>query len=111
MHHSKLCNLEIDTPADRFEASVRFWSQALGRSAGEAEAPDGRYVPLGGRDGAVTMEVQKVEETPGVHLDIETDDVEAEVARLEHLGAKRVRQRAEPAAVCRHCHDRPDQGA
>jgi hypothetical protein len=25
-----------------------------------------------------------------VHLDIETDDIEAEVARLEALGAKRV---------------------
>jgi hypothetical protein len=91
MHYSKLCNLEIDTPADRFEASGSFWSQARGRPAGDAEAPDGRYVPLRGRDGAITMEVQKVEGTAGVHMDIETDDVEAEVARLEKLGAKRVR--------------------
>lgn len=92
MHYSRLCNLEIDTPADRFDASVRFWSQALGRPAGEPEAPDGRYVPLKGRGGGLTMEVQKVDHAPGVHLDIETDDVEAEVARLEKLGAKRVRQ-------------------
>jgi hypothetical protein len=29
---------------------------------------------------------------PRVHLDIHTDDVDAEVARLEGLGAKRVQQ-------------------
>ena len=91
MHHSKLCNLEIDTPADRFEAGVTFWSQALGLPAGKPEAPDGRYVPLRGRPGGLTLEVQCVTEQSGVHMDIETDDVDAEVARLEKLGAKRVR--------------------
>ena len=30
------------------------------------------------------------DEVPRIHLDIETDDVEAEVARLEALGATRV---------------------
>ena len=38
------------------------------------------------------VEVQQVEHPSRVHLDIETDDVEAEVRRLEGLGAKRVRQ-------------------
>jgi predicted enzyme related to lactoylglutathione lyase len=92
MHHSKLCNLEIDTPADRFDAAVSFWSQALGLAAGPPEAPDGRYVPLRGRAGRLTLEVQRVNEPSGVHMDIETDDVDAEVARLEGLGARRVRQ-------------------
>ncbi len=36
------------------------------------------------------MEVQNVAHESRVHLDIESDDVEAEVARLEALGAKRV---------------------
>ena len=36
------------------------------------------------------IEVQKVEHDSRVHLDIETDDIEAEVRRLEALGAKRV---------------------
>jgi hypothetical protein len=36
--------------------------------------------------------VQKVEHPSRVHLDIETDDIEAEVKRLEKLGAKRVQQ-------------------
>lgn len=34
--------------------------------------------------------VQKVTHESRVHLDVETDDIEAEVARLEKLGAKRV---------------------
>ena len=35
------------------------------------------------------VEVQKVEHASRVHLDIESDDIPAEVARLERLGAKR----------------------
>jgi predicted thioesterase len=42
----------------------------------------------GSRD--LYMEVQKVEHDSRVHLDIEADDIEAEVARLERLGARRV---------------------
>jgi hypothetical protein len=34
--------------------------------------------------------LQKVEHDPRVHLDIETDDLDAEVARLEALGAQRL---------------------
>jgi hypothetical protein len=33
--------------------------------------------------------VQRVEHAARVHLDIQTDDLDAEVARLEKLGAKR----------------------
>jgi predicted enzyme related to lactoylglutathione lyase len=91
MHHSRLCNLEIDCRADTHAAGVTFWSQALGMPAGKPEAPDGRYVALRGRAGGLTIEVQRVDEPSGVHMDIETDDVGAEVARLEALGAKRVR--------------------
>jgi hypothetical protein len=34
--------------------------------------------------------VQQVAHESRVHLDIETDDIEAEVARLEKLGARRI---------------------
>ena len=40
----------------------------------------------------VQIILQKVQHPGWVHLDIETDDIEAEVARLEQLGAKRVAQ-------------------
>ena len=36
--------------------------------------------------------MQQVEHPSRVHLDIETDDIEAEVRRLEALGAKRLKQ-------------------
>jgi len=36
------------------------------------------------------IEVQKVDHASRVHLDLETDDIEAEVARLEDLGARRI---------------------
>lgn len=39
------------------------------------------------------IEVQKVTHESRVHIDIETDDIDAEVARLEALGAKRVEKR------------------
>lgn len=38
------------------------------------------------------IEVQQVDHPSRVHRDIEADDVEAEVRRLEELGAKRVRK-------------------
>ena len=40
------------------------------------------------------IEVQTVSHPSRVHLDIETDDIEAEVRRLEKLGAKRIQSRA-----------------
>jgi hypothetical protein len=38
----------------------------------------------------LVIEVQTVAHASRVHVDIETDNIEAEVARLEKLGAKRV---------------------
>ena len=34
--------------------------------------------------------IQRVEHESRIHLDIETDDVDAEVVRLEQLGARRL---------------------
>ncbi len=50
----------------------------------------GLYARLGEGPGGIYMQVQKVEHPSRVHLDIETDDIEAELARLEKLGARRV---------------------
>ena len=57
------------------------------------ELPGPRANPTGGsRTGqhGLDIEVQKVDHPSRVHLDIETDDIEAEVRRLEALGAKRI---------------------
>ena len=93
MHRSRLGGLIIDCQADDLEVAETFWTQALGYAPVRSDDPDDEnYVPLKtGRDDP-HIELQKVMHPSRVHLDIETDDVEAEVARLEKLGAKRVEQ-------------------
>lgn len=87
MHRSRLCAIGIDCHGDDLDASARFWSAALGRASTETE---GNYAALEDRSGQPLVFVQRVDHPSRVHLDIETDDVDAEVARLEALGAKRV---------------------
>ncbi len=87
MHRSRLCSLGIDCQDADPATAAKFWSAALGRAVSEAE---GNYVSLEDRAGQPYVFVQKVSHPSRVHLDIESDDVDAEVARLEALGAKRV---------------------
>lgn len=91
MHHSRLFGLIIDCETDSLEVGSGFWSRALGRAA-RAPDPGGGYVPLEGGDGEPHIELQRVAHPSRVHLDFESDDVEAEVCRLEALGARRVTQ-------------------
>jgi hypothetical protein len=51
---------------------------------------DGRYAELATTADEPTILLQKVAHASRVHLDIETDDLDAEVARLEALGARRL---------------------
>jgi hypothetical protein len=88
MHSSRLAGFIIDCQRPDLDAAGRFWSGALGLPA---RPPDGSsYRPLDASALGLNIEVQAVEHPSRVHLDIETDDVEAEVARLEALGARRV---------------------
>jgi len=87
MHKSRFCAFVIDCENADLEAASRFWSGALGRKVKET---DGNYVTLDARAGEPLMLLQRVSHPSRVHLDIESDDVEAEVQRLEKLGAKRV---------------------
>jgi hypothetical protein len=88
MHRSRLTAIGIDVPAGVHERETAFWSGALG---GEVERDgDGTYASVG-HAGWVEVFAQRIGDEPArVHLDVETDDVEAEVARLEALGAERV---------------------
>lgn len=87
MHKSRLCAIGIDCQAADLDTAATFWSAALGRPVKETE---GKYASLEDRDGQPIVFVQQVSHPSRVHLDIETDDIEAEVARLEALGARRV---------------------
>ena len=91
MHRSRLAGLILDCRTDNLEQAAQFWSAALGvplKPAAEEASPIYRQL-LTGPNG-LHMEVQKVDHESRVHIDIETDDIEAEVRRLEALGAKRV---------------------
>jgi predicted enzyme related to lactoylglutathione lyase len=87
MHRSRLCAIGIDCENADVEAAARFWSAALGRSVKDR---DGNYTHLEDRDKQPQVFIQRVQHPSRVHLDIETDDVDAEVERLERLGAMRV---------------------
>jgi hypothetical protein len=89
MHRSRLVAALVDVPPERFDREAAFWSEALGQPAAvDTEDPD--YVELGEPIPGFQFMIQRVDAAARVHLDIETDDVEAEVRRLEGLGASRV---------------------
>jgi hypothetical protein len=93
MHKSRLAGFIIDCRTDDLEGAARFWSGALGYDIKPAVNPaDAAYKALNTPPDDLHIEVQKVEHPSRVHLDIESDDIEAEVRRLEKLGAKRAGQ-------------------
>jgi hypothetical protein len=92
MHKSKLSGFIIDCHTDDLEAAASFWSRALGMPVRELPGSENdSYRGLTDGQHGLDIEVQKVDHPSRVHLDIETDDIDAEVLRLEGLGAKRVR--------------------
>lgn len=91
MHKSKLAGFIIDCETSDLSAAAQFWSRALGMETVALPGAEGeKYVRLRDPHEALHIEVQKVDHASRVHLDIETDDIEAEVKRLESLGAKRI---------------------
>jgi len=91
MHKSQLAGFIIDCETDDLDAASRFWSAALGLQGRKSDDPaEADYVELETPPEDYHIEVQKVAHPSRVHLDIETDDIEAEVKRLEDLGAKRI---------------------
>lgn len=92
MHRSQLGGFIVDCQTGDLPAAGEFWSRALGLpTRNSAESENRGYVILGTKPDQPYIEVQKVDHPSRVHLDIETDNVEAEVTRLEGLGAKRIK--------------------
>jgi predicted enzyme related to lactoylglutathione lyase len=93
MHRSRLAGFIIDCKTDDLESAAKFWSAALGHPLKDAAAePSPIYRQMNTGPDGLHIEVQQVQHDSRVHLDIETDDIEAEVKRLEGLGARRVKQ-------------------
>lgn len=79
----------IDAPASSAEASAGFWSAALG--TGVRHPPgEPQFSDLPGALPDLVLAVQAVDDAARYHVDLETDDVAAEVARLVALGATQV---------------------
>lgn len=93
MHKSRLAGLIIDCRTRDLDAAAEFWGAALGLPPKRSDDPeDENYVRLETAPDDPHIEVQSVEHPSRVHIDIETDDIDAEVHRLEKLGAKRVQR-------------------
>ena len=87
-HRSRIGVIVIDCETEDLGPACAFWRDALGVSG--SVDPDGKYAVLADRAGYPKLLLQAVDHAPRVHLDIETDDREAECARLEALGATAV---------------------
>lgn len=93
-HRSRLQKIVVDVPGHETERAARFWRGATGADLTHLYPDSPEYVgadlPYAER---FTFLVQALGEgEPRIHLDIHADDVEAEVTRLETLGAVRVRK-------------------
>lgn len=91
MHRSRFAQLVIDCRTDDLDRAAAFWAEALGWPSQRLHEPaDAGYRRLDTPDGQPGVLIQAVSHPSRVHLDIESDDVEAEVPRLEALGARRI---------------------
>ena len=88
MHRSRINGILIDCNVEDIDAAAEFWAGALGRAV-DPDHPGtrGDYVMLETPPGEISVQIQRVAHESRIHLDIETDDIPAEVARLEKLGA------------------------
>jgi len=90
-HHSRLAGFIVDCEQSPLDEAARFWSAALGLPVLDPdEGGEGRYARLDGHRHGMHIEVQRVEHPSRVHLDIESDDIDAEARRLVALGAREI---------------------
>lgn len=101
MHRSRINGILIDCNVDDIDTAARFWAEALGRPI-DANHPGtrGNYVMLQTPEDEISVQIQRVDHESRVHIDIETDDIPAEIERLEKLGAT-IHERMERWVVMR----------
>lgn len=87
MHKSRLGNITIDCFTDDLLSTAEFWSSALGYPLPESIDASSGFIKLVTPPGDVQVIVQRVEHQSRAHLDIETDSIDLEIARLERFGA------------------------
>src|SRR5918994_4525950 len=79
------------------ETMTEFWSEALALQPNHRDAGDDFRV-LRGQRVNLSLQVAKtrVVARDQMHLDLYSDDIDAEVERLQGLGAERVRRKDDP---------------
>jgi hypothetical protein len=87
MHRSRLGNVVIDCQTDDLLSEAQFWSAALGYPLPQELDVASNFIQLVTPAGEVQIIIQRVRHEARAHLDIETDSIDSEVARLERLGA------------------------
>jgi hypothetical protein len=80
----------IDVPGDRYAAASAFWAGATGWAVGGPWAGHPELRSLEPPQGRAYLHLQQVDARPGVHVDLEADDVDATAARAVELGASYV---------------------
>jgi catechol 2,3-dioxygenase-like lactoylglutathione lyase family enzyme len=100
VHRVLLREVIVDVPSETLAAAQRFWAGALGGTVRRLE----EYPEFAALDDPAALPHVGFQDigdgAARFHLDIETDDIEAEVARLSRLGAV-VEQRREHWVVMR----------
>ncbi|MCJ8318006.1 MAG: VOC family protein [Colwellia sp.] len=92
MHKSRLAALVLDSKVDDIEEANRFWAQALGLECVRSDEEwSANYSQLNSPKGQPDILIQKTTHESRVHLDIETDNIDAEVKRLKNIGAQVVK--------------------
>ncbi|WP_203568131.1 VOC family protein [Aestuariimicrobium ganziense] len=88
MHRSRIGLLLVDHPTSTHDHAMTFWAGVQGLEP-EPDSSDPTFTHLG-KLGAVVLEGQRLgdDDQARLHLDIETDDVRAEIDRVTSLGAR-----------------------
>ena len=86
MHRSLLSTFMIDVPSAVVDETVAFWSGALGATPTQTKMPQYRILDDAAPPNRVVVQDSGTGEAR-IHFDLHTDDLDAEVARLEALGA------------------------
>ena len=79
--------LFLDTPAACFDEAVDFWAAVTGWQPSQRRGEDGQFLTLLPPAGSAYLKLQAVDRPAGIHLDLDTADRPATVARARRLGA------------------------
>lgn len=89
MHRVLLRLVVLDLAPDVHESARTFWADTVAGSVGDGWSPEFSWI--NGGASAAHLLVQRLEQGPSrLHFDLETDDMDAEITRLERLGAERI---------------------